>query len=316
MKVKLYKIIKKPPFFLSASHYMLEDDQPHHSGPNSRRAVIIPLLLIQYGSIKAKMKTMGTLKKYFVSSLYQMWISAKQLKNNPHRGVRKIDEKTLAELEDYANSLGVSTIGYTRVNPNFIFKDFEILYDNAIMLTMEMDRHIIATSPSQESSKEIFRTYETLGIAVNKIAEFLRERGIDCHPSPAIGGDINTVPTAQDANLGFVGKNGLLITPEFGPCVRLAAVFVDVENLPFAEENDHAWIREFCNTCNRCVKNCPGGAIHEVPETLSDGSFVYIDLEKCAPAFSEGCSTCISTCVFTGGNYAKIKASYEKKVQI
>ena len=65
-----------------------------------------------------------------------MWLSAKRLKDNPHRGVRKISEQTLKELEDYAHELGVSTIGYTKINPNHIFNDFEILYDNAIMLTM------------------------------------------------------------------------------------------------------------------------------------------------------------------------------------
>lgn len=182
-----------------------------------------------------------------------------------------------------------------------------------MMLTMEMKKEIIDTNPSLAASKEIFRTYETLGVAVNKIATFLRERGYDCHPSPAIGGDINTVPTAQDANLGFVGKNGILITPEYGPCVRLAAVFIDADNLPFAQKNDHKWIASFCETCNRCVKACPAGAIYETPKKLPDGTFVYIDLHKCAPPFSEGCSKCISACVFTGGNYHKIKNAYEKR---
>jgi Uncharacterized Fe-S protein len=311
--MKLYKIMKKPPFFLSASHWMAKDDHPIESGPNSRQAVIIPLLLIQYGSISAKLKSMTKLRKYIMSSLKEMVVSARSIKDNPHTGKRKLDEQTLKALENYAFELGISGIGYTKVNHNFIFKDFEILYDNAIMFTMEMKKEPIASSPSFEASKEIFRTYEALGIAVNKIADFLRELGYDCHPSPALGGDINTVPTAQDANLGYVGKNGILITPDFGPCVRLAAVFIDVDNLPLAKENDHKWIEAFCKTCNRCVKSCPAGAIYEEPKQLQDGTHVYIDLHKCAPPFSEGCSTCISHCVFTGGNYHKIKEVFEKR---
>lgn len=311
--MKLYKIMKKPPFFLSASHWMTKDDHPIKSGPNSRQAVIIPLLLIQYGSIRAKAKTMTKLRKYFISSLKEMIVSARSLKKNPHLGKKEIDAETLIDMENYVHELGISGIGYTKVNPNYIFNDFEILYDNAIMFTMEMKKEPIASSPSLEASKEIFRTYEALGIAVNKIADFLRERGYDCHPSPAIGGDINTVPTAQDANLGYVGKNGILITPEFGPCVRLAAVFIDVDNLPLAKENEHKWIEAFCKTCNRCVKSCPAGAIYEEPKQLQDGTHVYINLHKCAPPFSEGCSTCISHCVFTGGNYHKIKDVFEKR---
>lgn len=48
--------MRKPPFFLSASHWMSKKDNPIMSGPNSRQAVIIPLLLIQYGSLKAKQR--------------------------------------------------------------------------------------------------------------------------------------------------------------------------------------------------------------------------------------------------------------------
>ena len=179
---------------------------------------------------------------------------------------------------------------------------------------MAMDKEAIATNPSVDSNREIYRTYHELGIAVNKLAGFLRERSFDCHPSPAIGRDINTVPTAQDANLGCVGKNGILITPKYGPCIRLAAIFVEIENLPFSKENEHTWISEFCNSCNRCVRSCPAGAIYKKPKVLADGTNVFIDLEKCAKPFSKGCSACISSCVFTNTGYSKIKDGF-KRVQ-
>lgn len=311
--MKLYKLMKKPPFFLSVSNWITEIDNPVKSGPNSRRAVMIPLLIMQYGSLAAKLKTFVPLRDYFVTSIKGMRESAKNITNNPHTGKRTIDAETLREMEKYAKELGISTLGYTKVNPNFIFQDFEILYDNALMLTMEMKKELIDNNPSLECGREIFRTYAGLGIAVNKIADFLRERGYNCHPSPAIGGDICTVPTAQDANLGCIGKNGILVTPEFGPCARLAAVFIDVDNLPMAKENEHMWIADFCQTCNRCVKACPAGAIYEEPKILVDGTKIYIDREKCAPPFSDGCSTCISSCVFTGGHYNKIKEVYMRK---
>lgn len=311
--MKLYKLMKRPPFFLSVSNWITKKDRPIKSGSNSRQAVIIPLLIMQYGSLAAKLKTFDQLRDNFVTSIKGMRESAKNIQKNPHTGKKLIDDATLREMEEYAKKLGVSSIGYTKVNPNFIFKDFEILYDNAIIFTMEMNKELIATSPSIECSKEIFRTYAGLGIAVNNIADLLRERGYNCHPSPAIGGDINTVPTAQDANLGCIGKNGILVTPEFGPCARLAAVFIDVDNLPVAKENEHMWVADFCEACKKCVRACPGGAIYEEPKILPDGSKVYIDLEKCAPAFSEGCSACISSCVFTGGNYNKIKEAFMRR---
>ena len=312
--MKLHRWIKKPPFFLSVSNWITKKDNPVKSGPNSRKAIIIPFLVMQYGSMKAKVKSIVPAWEYAVQSFKGMRESAKNIIKNPRKGKKQIDEDTLRGMEELARQLGISSIAYTKVDPNYIFKDFEILYDNAIMLAMEMDKAAIASGPSPECMKEILRTYAGLGNAVNRIADYLRDRGYNCHPSPALGGDINTVPTAQAANLGCVGKNGILISPEFGPCLRLAAVFIDVDNLPLAKENDHMWIADYCDQCNRCVKMCPSGAIYQEPKILPDGTKRFIDPEKCAPPFSEGCSVCISSCVFTGGRYDKIKRAYFRKL--
>lgn len=302
--------MRKPPFFMSVSMWFKKDDKPIKSGPHARKAIMIPLLIGQFGSMKQKFKSMGSSGHYLISCIKNLFISAKGVKDNPKLGKREIDKNTLTDLEEFTLSLGVSKIGFTKVNPNFIFEGFEILCDTALILAMEMDRDKVKRSPSIEFAEEIYRTYDELGIAVNKIAEWLRVRGFDCHASPAIGGDVNTVPVAQDAGIGCIGKNGILVTPEFGPCVRLAAVFIDVDNLPINQVNEHIWLRDFCETCNRCVKSCPAGAILETPIKLTDGTERYIDPEKCAVPFSEGCSTCIKTCVFTQGGYEKIKKNY------
>lgn len=313
--MKLYKIFRKPPFFMSASHYLKKDDNPLKSGTKSRKAVIIPLILMQYGSMKDKIKASTSTKPEIVASIKSMLKSAKQLTYNPKQGKTHIDKDTLTELESYALELGVSQIGYTKVNPNFIFEGFEILYDNAMVLTMEMERVAMKSAPSETATGEIWRTYSGLGDIVNKLAEFLRKRGYNCHPSPAFGGDVCTPPLAQDASIGAIGKNGLLITPEFGPSHRIAAVFIDVDNLPVKtlEDNEHLWIKDFCELCNVCVKHCPGQAIYEQTRTLNDGYPEYIDREKCAPHFSKNCSTCITVCPFINGNYNKMKLAFEKK---
>ena len=313
--MKLYKIMHKPPFFMRASHYMRKNDNPIKSGRNARHAVIIPLMLMQYGKKKEKIKAGKKFKAHSVSSIKGMIRSAKSLRENPKKGKKQMDSATLKELENYARELGVSQIGYTKVNPNFIFKNFKILYENAMMLTMEMERDAIKTAPSDEATGEIWRTYSGLGVIVNKLADFLRERGFNCHPSPAVGGDVCTPPVAQDAGIGVIGKNGLLITPEFGPSQRIAAVFIDADNLPVKsiDENPHLWIKDFCETCNNCIKHCPGKAIRKETQTLSDGYPQYIEREKCAPYFSKNCATCIAECPFINGNYDKIKNAFFKK---
>lgn len=316
--MKLYKIIRRPPFFLRSSYWMPKGEKPVKSSPNARLPIIIPTLLIQYGSLTAKIKGFRTVGKALRVSLREMYKSASKLKNNPKTGKKMIQKQQLLQIENYAKQLGVSKIGYTKVNPDFIYRDFEILYDNVMILAMEMDRIAIKTNPSKIATKEIWRTYSELGKTVNLMADFIRSMGYNCHPSPAIGGDIMTVPVAQDSGIGVVGKNGILISPEYGPSLRLAAIFLDIENLPLRtlKDNEHLWVKDFCNTCDLCVKICPGNAIYKTPATLDDGYPKFIDAEKCAPSFSKNCSKCISACPFIMGNYHKIKETFLNKNRV
>jgi len=58
------------------------------------------------------------------------------------------------------------------------------------------------------------------------------------------------------AGLGAIGKNNLLITPEFGPRVRLRALMIDADVEP-AGPIDFAP----CETCDMpCMRACPRGA--------------------------------------------------------
>ena len=211
---------------------------------------------MDYGSVRSRLKQMRYegLKGYFIGTLREMHISAKSIRNNPYSGKKTIDVETLAELEAYTKSLGVAEIGYTKINPLYIFRGFRILYENAMVFTIEMDKAKIKRAPNIESFKEVFRTYYQVGMTVNKVAEWLRERGFNAHAGPASGGDVNYIPVAIDAGLGVAGKNGLLMTRHNGPRVRLAAVYADIENLPYAQENPHGWIRDYCESCNICIQ--------------------------------------------------------------
>lgn len=308
--------IKKAPWFFTIEPYLRQQDNPIASHPESREPRIVPLVVLDYGSVRSRLKQMQYegLKDYFIGTLREMHISAKSIKNNPYSGKKHMGDETRAELETYAKSLGIAEIGYTKVNPRYIFRGFRILYENAIVFTIEMDKAKIKGAPNMESFKEVFRTYYQVGLTVNKVAEWLRERGFNAHAGPAGGGDVNYIPVAIDAGLGVAGKNGLLMTLNNGPRVRLAAVYTDIVNLPFSQHNPHGWIREYCETCNLCVEKCPVDAIYIEAKTLADGDPAYIDHTLCADPFSNdnGCTLCIKYCPFSFGDYAKLKAKYEE----
>jgi epoxyqueuosine reductase len=84
------------------------------------------------------------------------------------------------------------------------------------------------------------------------IARYLEKRGFDSIPSVAI--PLKTA--AVKCGLGCQGKNTLLVTPTYGPRVRLVAV------LTTAELNiDEPYKEDLCKDCEKCVHACPAKAI-------------------------------------------------------
>ncbi len=68
-------------------------------------------------------------------------------------------------------------------------------------------------------------------------------------------GELSDVAVAQRAGLGFIGLNGLLITPEFGSYVYLGEI---ITNIPF--EPDVPMSNQ-CGSCTRCIDYCPPSAL-------------------------------------------------------
>jgi len=276
----------------------------------SKKRHNIPELAYKYGSGPPKFffKTFLTL----FSTIIQAHKSYKEAKNNPLNPKTKISDEFCQHLMEYAKSLGVLDIGFTKVLPQYIFKDSAILYEHAIILTIEMDKTAIDRAPSKETGHEVHQSYNKLGIIVNKMAEFIRVRGYGAQAGPAIGGDVNYVLLAEKAGLGTIGTHGLLISPHVGPRQRIAAVYTSIENLPEITTNEHLWIKDFCAQCKRCVKACPTKAIFAKPKNDHHDTFKHIDYIRCAIAFTKqyGCSLCIKECPFNKLDYYQIKDSF------
>jgi len=221
-------------------------------------------------------------------------------------------------LKEFAYSQGVDIIHFTKLPRDLIFREFGVLYDNAIVLAMEMSQEKIDQAPSQATFKMVFDTYDGLGIAGNRIAAFLREHGYAAQADHPLGGTALYPPLAQRAGIGYVGKNGLLITPKFGSRIRLAAVYTSIQNLPDSKENNHTWIGEYCKVCGLCIKQCPPQAILE--ETVMHDTGIKTDIiqQDCFEYFIQnyGCSVCIKACPFSNGidAYERLKGVVEERL--
>jgi ferredoxin len=247
-----------------------------------------------------------------VGSMVNIRKSVLDLERNPKNARRHIDSKTLTELGQFSKAAGADEIGFASVPQEWVFQDTAIGYTQAIVLVMEMDKDRISLAPNPDTAVMVHETYNALGQVSNRIAGWLRDRGYAAHAGHPLGGMALYPPMAQAAGLSWRGINGLVITPQFGPRVRLAAVFTEIENFPVYEGNEHAWVLDFCESCQRCVRDCPPDAFYDTPIHHDNGLVTVLDNGKCFPYFIayHGCSICIKICPFNHQGYEKIKNGF------
>lgn len=70
---------------------------------------------------------------------------------------------------------------------------------------------------------------------------------------------------AQRSGLGWIGKNGNLITKESGSFFFIATLITDLEM-----EYDDPFAKDYCGSCTKCIDACPTDAI--LPGNVVDGS--------------------------------------------
>ena len=232
----------------------------------------------------------------------------KSLENNPVIPKTAASDDFIKEFENYAKSMGIVSVGYAKILPELIFKDNAVLYENVIVVTKEIDKNQVDNELPRKAETDL-KLYDKLGKITNELADYLRENGFGAHAShPAIGSV--TYPTlAQQAGIGYRGKSNLLITPELGPRQKISAIFTSIGNLPLKEDNEHAWISDYCNNCGKCIKKCPENAIVEIE---SDGSKSNRFVPELCRGCYESCTICMKDCPFNNRDYSRIKSRFEK----
>lgn len=176
-----------------------------------------------------------------------------------------------------------------------------------VVMAVPMDREMIATAPSLLSEAATSLGYSDAARATLSVAAYIRALGYQAIPS--LNGTGLNIPLAVAAGLGEAGRNGLLITAEYGSCVRLAKVFTDMPLI--SDEPVDLGIQTYCETCGACARQCPAQAIADERswignnECNNDGAFKWaIDAQKCLRYWTisgTSCSACIANCPFSLG---------------
>jgi epoxyqueuosine reductase len=126
-------------------------------------------------------------------------------------------------------------------------------WDNAFNIAVDSSGLRLDEKGKSKMPSERFQLYyEILKSKAWVIAHYLQKKGFESVPTVRI--PLKTA--AVRCGLGYQGKSTLLVTPDYGPRVRLVSVLTTAEldiDEPFGED--------LCNNCKKCIVACPAKAI-------------------------------------------------------
>jgi len=224
--------------------------------------------------------------------------------------MKKLDLESLQEMKQ---ELDVDLIGVVSVEASKELKDRAAVFlptvKSVVVLGKEAYKEVVALlKPSRGVGEpepgEVFTVhadylYGRLNRALHELANLFRKEGYRSVPLPSAVGFITDQRfltalfsykhAAELAGLGTIGRNSLLITPEFGPRVRLVCLLTEAPlgGSPRAK-------KEICVNCDACIRECPARAL-QMP---GPGEVYSMNKFACRAYRQAGlvCSVCLKVC--------------------
>lgn len=224
------------------------------------------------------------------------------------------------KIKKEARYLGADMVGIATVRDDFVYQEafsyedskidvgpaittpIEMKHRYVIVLAKEMDYDKIQTTlteRNEESAGEINKTYYDLAQMAVALAAYIRQLGYSARAHHLRNEQIFMVPHAIDAGLGEQGRFNYLITPRYGPRVRLAAVTTELELIE--DQPIDIGVQDFCNICSLCEINCPVNAIESEKEVIRGYRKWPQEQRKCLEFWFKGvktggCTLCLKIC--------------------
>lgn len=227
-----------------------------------------------------------------------------------------IDPSELSSyIKAWAKKLGALDCGITELKDYHIYSklgrddnygdETNLTHKYAIAFTVEMDSDMIAAAPEGPTVMESAFQYLNAGNIAVQLSYFIKELGNDSLAH--IDGKYKLVCplVAKDAGLGEIGRMGLLMTPKYGPRVRIGVVTTDIP-LVIDKPTFEPSILDFCTICKKCADACPAKAISSVDRELIKKDLRWqINQEKCFKYWATcgtDCGRCLAVCPYSHPN--------------
>ena len=217
---------------------------------------------------------------------------------NPHHPNNLISNDFLQEFADIAIASRFVGLSFSKLSEDFK-KEWDIDWDNIIILKYLMSEDILKMEPSDEKCKLMDDEFQEFGAKTFALVDILRENGFKADLINPLDDRVSLRAIAMQSNDAVITRSNMCMFKE-GLNLGFFMIQTSIENLPFKTENELKWVEDYCSTCGVCIDRCPEKAFDE------NGKF----LRKLCTAHREGCSRCINFCPFYKRGYEKVKKRY------
>ena len=176
-------------------------------------------------------------------------------------------------------------------------------HENAISMLYDQgfDTMDGASGDDWISVAQSMRAYLRFSLIGGVIAEQIRRLGYSARVHSVLDSDVLQPPLLLLSGLGEVSRIGeVILNPFLGPRLKSGVV---TTSMPLSHDRPIDFgLQRFCESCNKCARECPSGAITAGPKLVYNGYEIWkSDAEKCARyrltnAAGGMCGRCMKTC--------------------
>ena len=222
----------------------------------------------------------------------------------------QIDPAEAAELIKATSYwLGVDAVGIARC-PDWAWYSHDARgdvidppHDQSINMIIDQGYETMEGSSGDDwiAVAQSMRAYLRFSLLGGVIAKQIRNLGYKAKAHTVMDGEVLQPPLLLLSGLGEVSRIGeVILNPYLGPRLKSGTVTTD---LPLAHDKPIDFgLQTFCESCNKCARECPSGAITAGPKTMFNGYEIWkSDSQKCATyrVTTPGgamCGRCMKTC--------------------
>jgi reductive dehalogenase len=218
-------------------------------------------------------------------------------------------ERNAANIKAATYFLGVDAVGLSRC-PEWAWYSHDATgeeivppHDQAISMIIDQGYETMEGASGDDwiSVAQSMRAYLRFSLLGGVIAQQIRNLGYKAKAHTVMDGEVLQPPLLLLSGLGEVSRIGeVILNPYLGPRLKSGVVTTD---MPMTHDKPIDFgLQTFCESCNKCARECPSGAITAGPKLMFNGYEIWkSDSQKCATyrVTTPGgamCGRCMKTC--------------------